>query len=89
MKQMEANKMPQTPKGETAWVGYYSIDHDLKYIITSKAARDSYFLYEVIDDAFVKIAKDKSPAVLEEKYIDPAKLGVVPEPKAKRRKGKQ
>ncbi len=87
MKQPEGHTMPQTPKGEIAWVGYYSIDHELKYIVTSKPARDFYFLYEVIDDAFVKIAKDKSPAVLEEKYIDPVKLGIMPEPKKKRRKG--
>ena len=78
--------MPETPKGEIAWVGYYNVDHELRFIITSKPARDFYFLYEVVDDKFVKLAKDKSPKKLEEKYITMEKLGVTPE-KRRRKKG--
>ena len=54
------------PKGETLWVSYY-YGKALKYIITSKAARDYYFLYEYTDDKFVKLGRSKSPAALEEK----------------------
>ena len=54
------------PKGETLWVSYYD-GKTLKYIITSKAARDYYFLYEHTDDKFVKLGRSKSPTALEEK----------------------
>lgn len=58
------------PKGETVWVSYYSGHggHDLRYIITSKAARDYYFLYEYTDGMFKKLGRAKSPTILEDKF---------------------
>jgi len=57
------------PKGETVWVSYQRIDGTPVCILTSKQARDFYFLYEVLEDGSVKkLGKDRSPKVLEEKF---------------------
>lgn len=57
------------PKGEIVWVGHYDKDSNLRYITTSKPARDYYYLYELKDGKFVKLGKDRNPRALEEKYI--------------------
>ena len=49
------------PKDEIRWVGYHDIEGELRYLMTSKATRDVYFLYELQDGKFVKLGKDKSP----------------------------
>lgn len=59
----------QYPKGEIVWVGHYDKDNNLRYITTSKPARDFYFLYELKDGKFVKLGKDKNPQDLEKKFI--------------------
>lgn len=58
------------PRGEIVWISHYDKDNNLRYITTSKPTRDLYFLYELTDDGFVKLGKDKNPTVLEEKYIN-------------------
>lgn len=57
------------PKGEIAWVDYYDGDGSLRYVVTSRPTRETYFLYEVADDKLVKLGKDPNPARLEEKYV--------------------
>ncbi len=57
------------PKGEIVWVGHYDKNNHLRYITTSKPARDFYFLYELKDGKFVKLGKDRNPKVLEEKFV--------------------
>lgn len=47
------------PKGEIVWVGHYDKAGNLRYIITSKPARDYYFIYELKDGKFVKLGKNK------------------------------
>lgn len=59
----------QYPKGEIVWVSHYDAGHKLKYITTSKPARDYYYLYELRDGKLVKLGKDKSPDTLEERYV--------------------
>lgn len=62
-------KAVKTPRGETLWVSHYDKAWNLRYIITSKALRDFYFLYEVqADGALKKLGKSKNPAELEEKF---------------------
>lgn len=56
------------PAGEIVWVGYYNGSGDLRYIITSKPTRDWYFLYEVVEDGFKKLGRDKEPPALVRKY---------------------
>lgn len=56
------------PKDERVWVSYRSSDGELKYIITSKQIRDCYFLYELVDGAFKKLGKAKTPILLENKF---------------------
>lgn len=56
------------PKGERVWVGYYNRNHELLFIMTSKEARDYYFLYEVVDGKFKKLGRAKSPKELEERF---------------------
>ena len=48
------------PKGEISWVGYYNTDGEPVCILTSKPARDYYFLYEVLPDGKLnKLGKAK------------------------------
>lgn len=56
------------PRGERVWTDYYNSSHELLFIITSKPARDFYFLYEAVDGTFKKLGKAKSPVELEEKF---------------------
>lgn len=64
------------PKGETVWVGYYSKEHELLFIMTSKeSSRDFYYLYQVVDGKFVKLGKAKSSKELEEKFEVDKKMG--------------
>lgn len=57
------------PKKEIIWVRHYDKDHNLRYITTSNAVRDFYFLYELKDDKFIKLGKAKNPQDLERKFI--------------------
>lgn len=60
---------PKYPNGEKVWVSYYNADNKLVFILTSKEpARDCYFLYELVNGAFKKLGKDKSPKELERKF---------------------
>ena len=56
------------PRGERVWTSYYNSTHELMFIVTSKPTRDFYFLYKVVDGAFKKLDKAKSPLELEEKF---------------------
>ena len=56
------------PKGEQVWTSYHDSSHELLFIVTSKPTRDFYFLYELVDGAFKKLGKAKSPLELEEKF---------------------
>ncbi len=57
------------PKGEIVWFGHYDKDHNLRYITTSRLARDFYLLYELKDGKFVKLGKDKNSVDLEKKFV--------------------
>ena len=61
--------MFQYPRGEIVWVSIYGKDDGLRYIITSKSARDFYFAYEAKDGKFVKVGKSEDPSELERKCI--------------------
>lgn len=66
------------PKGERVWVGYYNAQHELLFIMTSKeTSRDYYLLYELVDGAFRKLGKARSPKELEAKFDVEKKMGVV------------
>ena len=64
------------PKGERMWVGYYTKDHNLLFIVTSKESRDFYYLYELVDGSFKKLGRAKSPQELEERFEVDNRLGV-------------
>lgn len=67
------------PKNEIVWMTYYDSAGALQFFVTSKAARDYYFLYEVREDqSYVKLGKARSPRDLEEKYDVNKKIGVEP-----------
>lgn len=60
---------PKIPKGEHGWVGLYDSSDNLMFVVTSKtASRDVYFLYEVKDNALVKLGKAKDVSDLYEKF---------------------
>ena len=59
---------PKYPKGERVWVGYYSAEHELCFILTSKESREFYFLYELVDGEFKKLGKARTPKELEDKF---------------------
>lgn len=59
----------KTPKGEIACVGYYNAAGEPVCILTSKPARDFYYLYEVnADGSLTKLGRAREPPELEEKY---------------------
>lgn len=60
--------VPSYPKGERVWAGYYNRKGELLFIVTSKEAREYYFLYELKDGEFKKLGRAKSPPELIEKY---------------------
>lgn len=65
---MSTTREIKMPRGEIAWVGYYDRVGDLRFVITSKEARDWYYLYETKGESLVKLGKAKEPPELVEKY---------------------
>lgn len=58
----------ETPKGETVWIEYTRGGVPV-FWITSKPARDFYFLYEILPDGKPKrLGKARSPRELEERF---------------------
>lgn len=57
------------PKNEQVFVFHMDDKGFLRYIITTKQNRETWFLYEFLGDSFKKIGKATTPNVLEEKYI--------------------
>lgn len=57
-----------SPKGEIQWVGYYDVNGECCFVITSKPTRDIYYLYSVDDGVYKKIGKAKSPDKLVEDH---------------------
>ena len=63
------------PKDETLWVSYRKTDGTAVAILTSKPARDCYYLYEVMADSTLKrLGKAKTPTELEEKFNIKARM---------------
>lgn len=62
------------PKCEIVWQTFRNISEEVKFIITSKAARDAYFLYELVNGEFKKLGKAKTPTKLVETYDVKSKL---------------
>ena len=56
------------PSSETAWVEYYNLKKELRFIVTSNKNRDFYYLYECKPEGITKLGKSKSPLDLEEKF---------------------
>ena len=56
-------------KDEIIWVSYHDKSGNQRYIITSKAAREYYFIYRCDDEKYVKLGRGKNPAALEREYI--------------------
>lgn len=56
----------KSPKGEIIWEQFYS-GGKLMYVVTSKPARDTYYLYRNESGVLRKIGKAKSPVDLREK----------------------
>ena len=57
------------PKGERAWMSYWSRENVLLFLLTSKENnRDWYYLYENVDGTLKKLGKARTPPELEEKY---------------------
>lgn len=62
------------PKNERQWLAYYDKCGVKRFVMTSSAMRDYYYLYEVSNGSFVKLGKDRSPKKLEEKFCVDEKL---------------
>lgn len=56
------------PTGEIIWVGYNNLEGNLIHIISSKANRDWYYLYERVGGDWKKVGKEKDPESLVRKY---------------------
>ncbi len=59
---------PMLPPGEIVWVSHYDKEHDLRYIITSKPARESYSLFELVNGGFVRWGRGQDPQTLADRY---------------------
>ncbi len=57
------------PKGETVWEQVFDKTGALRYLITSKPARDWYTLYEAAPDKLIRRGKARTPPELHDKYI--------------------
>lgn len=60
--------IPVAPKGEVLWTSFW-VRGECRYIITSKPARDVYYLYSYSSGKLKKVAKGSSPVELEEKHL--------------------
>lgn len=60
--------MPGLPRGEHVWTGYFNRSGERLFVITSKDARDFYFLYAVNGEDYTKLGRSKNPLELVEKY---------------------
>ena len=59
------------PKGEICWKAIYDAERTLRYIITSKSAREYYTLWEVTTAGkCVRIARGATPLIVEQKNND-------------------
>ena len=67
---------PKLPKGEIVWVEYKNASGKTLFILTSKEARDVYYLYELRGDSYVKLGKAKEPPELEKKFRVRELMGV-------------
>lgn len=69
--------MVKIPKGEILWRRYIDQGGLLRFITTSKPARDFYYLYEVSEDGSCKkLGRGQDPPELEERYQVLEKIGV-------------
>lgn len=59
---------PPYPRGEIPWIRYQNAKGELKFLLTSKEARDWYFLYCYVDGKFEKLGKAHTPPELEKKF---------------------
>ena len=64
----KTDSISKIPNNEIAWVEYFNRNHQPLFLLTSKEARDFYFLYEVVSDGYKRLGKAPSPIVLEDKY---------------------
>lgn len=61
------NKM-KYPKNEIVWMHYYDASNNLRFLLTSKASRDYYYLYEASGGQLIKLGRAKNPMQLETKF---------------------
>lgn len=57
------------PKNEDVFVFHMDEEGFLRYVITAKPNRETWFLYEFTGDTLKRLGKGTNPNQLEEKYI--------------------
>ena len=60
--------MRKLSNGERVWTAYLDKKGQIRYIVTSKMARDYYYLYECAENGLNKLGRAQSPKELEERY---------------------
>ena len=60
--------MRKISNGERVWTAYLDNSGKIRYLITSKATRDYYYLYECTEDGLRKLGRAQSPKELEERF---------------------
>lgn len=66
------------PRGERQFVLYCGADGTPLFVLTAKAPRDFYYLYEVTCGTLKKLGRDRSPKALEERFPVRRRMGVKP-----------
>lgn len=57
------------PEDEQTWVSYLDANGQKRFVVTSGAYREKYFLYEVKENGSVKkLGEDASPVYLEDRF---------------------
>ena len=57
-----------SPKNEPVWERLLDRAGRLRFFITSRPARDVYFLYKAGPEGFIKLGRARTPPELKEKY---------------------
>lgn len=61
--------MKAIPKSEILWVSHYDSKGNPRFLITSSANREHYYIYKVEEGSFTRLGSSQSPLQLEQKYI--------------------
>lgn len=61
--------VPGIPANEKVWVKYTALDGTIYYITSDRYNRNTYFIYQIVENEATKLGEGADPSELEIKYI--------------------